>query len=70
MIHHQCQCNSVERCTVYTHPSIKVQTAINKLMDAMAEFDDDRGATSILFFKSTHNEGVYTTITQQVKKKS
>ncbi len=63
MIHHRCKCDSVARCDIFTHPSSKVQTAINELMDAMAEFDDERDATSILFFKSTHGEGVFTTIT-------
>lgn len=60
---HHCNCNHVARCTIFTHPSRPVQTALNNLMDIMAEFDDISGSSSILLFESIHPAGVFTTMT-------
>lgn len=62
---HHCKCSHVTRCDIYTHPSKKVQGALNLLMDAMAEFDSETGSASVLAFQSNHSEGVFTSITRR-----
>lgn len=58
-----CNCSNVTRCTIFTHPSSRVQTALNNLMDIMAEFDDISGGSSVLSFESVHPTGTFTSIT-------
>ena len=62
---HHCNCSRVTRCSIFTHPSIKVQEALNNLMDTMAEFDDESGSSSTLVFESEHPQGIFTSRTSK-----
>ena len=62
---HHCRCAAVSQCTIFVHPSSIVQAALNQLMDAMAAFDAETGACSVLVFHSTHAAGVFTSVTRQ-----
>jgi predicted RNA-binding protein with PIN domain len=64
---HHCRCNHVSRCGIYNHPSKQVQAALNNLMDVMAEYDDESGSCSILSFETQHAEGVFTSVTENVR---
>ena len=61
---HFCQCSKASRCDIFTHPSPKVQQVLSSLMDLMAEFDDETGSSSVLFFRSQHPMGVFTSLTR------
>ena len=61
---HHCRCDAVARCTIFVHPSMQVQAALNHLVDAMAEFDEATGARSVLVFHSCHMDGVFTSVTR------
>ena len=60
---HHCRCDAVTRCTVFTHPSLRVMTALNRLVDEMAAFDAETGARSRLVFESIHAAGVFSSFT-------
>ena len=62
---HHCRCDAVARCTILAHPSTTVQAALNQLVDAMAAFDEETGACSVLVLHSTHAAGVFTSVTRQ-----
>lgn len=64
---HHCKCSYVTRCGIYNHPSKRVQSALNNLMDVMAEYDDESGSRSILSFETQHPDGVFTSVTSQDK---
>lgn len=60
---HHCKCTQVTRCSIYNHPSAKVQAALNNLMDVMADYDGDIGNSSYLLFTSRHETGIFTSET-------
>lgn len=60
---HHCNCKHVTRCNIFTHPSSKVQVALNNLMDAIAQFDDASGSSSTLSLESLHSTGIFTSTT-------
>lgn len=62
---HSCNCNKVSRCGIFVHPSSKVQSALNNLMDAMAEYDDLENASSLLIFESNYQSGIFKSITKK-----
>ena len=65
LVAHHCRCDDVSRCAIFAHPSTTVQAALNKLVDAMAAFDADTGACSVLILHSIHAAGVFTSVTRQ-----
>lgn len=60
---HQCNCDHVTRCHIFTHPEPEIQRALNELIDAMSKYDDETGSASTLMFRSEHSEGVFTSVT-------
>ena len=62
---HHCRCEAAARCSIFVHPSSIVQAALNQLVDAMAAFDEETGACSVLVLHSTHAAGVFTSVTRQ-----
>ena len=60
---HHCKCYLADKCFIHTHPSIKVQEALNNLMDIMAKYDEETGASSAMSFTSRYEAGVFTSVT-------
>ena len=60
---HWCKCSQVTQCGIYVHPSSQVQDALNTLVNSMTKFDEATGSSSLLFFKSLHHDGVFTSLT-------